>query len=257
MSIVDRRLAGDYIKASGTPVDVARWAWQEADVPPPEWVLDQVRCDQDPRGSFAASWEPDRPSVDGTCERLAVLEDFGRLQTRTASRALDYLADRVGADGRVDEMHTPDGVAAPWTTPEDSAAGLARTALAGFWLALDGRPEAHSAAQVLAHQLVQHGTVGGFATQAVAFGLFHLTGRRTFAQTVGADLLRDLGGLDADQLAYLGWSLVVAGQSPDHELLATTKDLLSTMQADDGRWPSTTGHDVAVTLAALRTLADR
>ena len=146
MSIVDRRLAGEFIKAAGTRVDVARWAWQEADVPPPESVLDEVRCDQDARGAFAASWEPGRPSVDGTCERLAVLEDLGRIQTRTASRALDYLADRVGADGRVDEVHTPEDVALAWATPDDTQGGLARTALAGYWLAIDQRPEAHAAA---------------------------------------------------------------------------------------------------------------
>ncbi len=257
MSIVDRRLAGDFIKASGTRVDVARWAWQEADVPPPESVLDEVRCDQDARGAFAASWAPGVPSVDGTCERLAVLEDLGRIQTRTASRALDYLTDRVGADGRVDEVHTPEDVAPDWATPDDEQGGLARTALAGFWLAIDDRPEAHAAAQVLAHQVATHGTVGSTASQAVAFCLLNLTGRRTFAQTVASDLLRDLGSFDADQLAWLGWALVVAGQPAEHELLASTKDLLSTMQAEDGRWPSTTGHDVAVTLAALRTLADR
>ena len=257
MSIVDRRLAGEFIKAAGTRVDVARWAWQEADVPPPESVLDEVRCDQDARGAFAASWEPGRPSVDGTCERLAVLEDLGRIQTRTASRALDYLADRVGADGRVDEVHTPDDVAAAWATPGDTRDGLARPALAGYWLASDQRPEAHAAAQVLAHQLATRGTVGSPAVEAVTFSLFSLTGRRTFAQTVASDLVRALGGMDADQLAWLGWSLVVAGQPAEHELLATTKDLLSTMQAEDGRWPSTSGHDVAVTLAALRTLSDR
>ena len=63
--------------------------------------------------------------------------------------------------------------------------------------------------------------------------------------------------MEMPRIGPLGWALVVAGQPAEHELLASTKDLLSTMQAEDGRWPSTTGHDVAVTLAALRTLADR
>jgi hypothetical protein len=273
--MVDIDAAIGYVVARGDAVDRARLSWLRAGIAPTEDILGHVEMGQIGTGGWAAQWESDVASIDATCFRLRELDDLGGLTRPAARRAIDWLANRQGADGFWEEDSSLAGSAPEWAKPGDPEARFYLTANAAFWLAVAAAdagdagagfassqetlyPDARGrAADALLADVAQDGTWPGYLVSGwLAAAVLHHSGWFYEAARMFVILRERVKDMTAADTASMVASLRRIGVSAEDPLLASARERLAETQRSDGAWPSDDSptFDVHATLTGIRAV---
>ena len=267
---MDRERAVIFVRANGSPADVARLHFLAAlaegfgagsDGSSTSWISTGQNLD----GGFPSRWSGASSSIDATCFRLAQAEWApGHKRVAGVSAALDFLVERQApptpedAGGWWEEDPVRADSTPPWARPGDAAARLYLTANAGCRLFL-GRRRAGglAAATWVETALDAGGTPPAAVSQWLAAGALLLAGRPSRVGSLLEALEPAVDHQDGAGLAWLLTTLLVAGVRPDHRLVESAASALSERQRPDGAIPSSDGNGFVVhaTLEALRAFA--
>lgn len=248
-----------YLQTDTGPMTAAKLAFILTGQRPSDAVGQQLFADQRPDGGFQPFWAEDYSSLDATCYRLAQAEGLGILFTdKRFSQGQRFLLARQQPSGRFQEEERVAEAAPPWVKPGEPAPGLYLTANAAFWLAQSPnlrRAAASSAAFLQRHLQPETGQLPSFLNAYwLAAGLWWLLGQRDTAVLLLTHLQTKIEAMDAANLVWLLNTMRLAGVPPVQPPIPAAVDRLQTLQAEDGRFPSSEGQDAQVTLEALRAL---
>lgn len=260
--VIDLSKSIAYVQQNGSLLERARLAYLLERVDPPENIIRPLLDIQNKDGGFPSRPRPgSRSAVDSTLTALWQLLEFGRVNTPTAERALDFLAEMQSYDGSWDENpDLPPYDLPPWIVPGDLATHLYLSAYSTYWLGLSGaHPDAfEQGIQYLSNQQDAAGSLPGYLhTTWIGTAAFMMAGKAASAELGMAYLeSRPLADWGDDQIAWALDFLGRAGLPKAHPFYQGLIDALVQRQAPDGSWSSEDGpmHAAAATVSAIKVI---
>jgi hypothetical protein len=253
-------LAIQYVQSKGNPLEQARTNFLCNDQPAPPEIVDNFSSSQNQDGSWSPFWAANYSSIAATCFHLAQAQQLGIAMGEPAiTKAVAFIANKQMSDGGWEEDQSVAEIAPPWARPGDLPAKLYLTANSGYWLAIS---QAHQekvsiAASYLADRLDEKGRIPSFLqTHWLAVGMWQAVGHVQQTEQVMQYLRTRLGDFSANNLTWMIVALRTAGVPAGQILIAEALTKLTSLQQENGQWPSDDGpeYDVHTTLEALFAL---
>ena len=215
MTEVSVAAAIDFVRANGTAVERERLEYVMTGETPNFSIVGQAAEGQNPDGGWSAPWSGDASSLDGTCFRIATIDQLGARQgTPAIDKALDFVESRVTGDGWVEEAIGLD--VPPWLQHGVERCRAYLTSNCAFWLTCLGRDRT---AERMTEWLGAHVYDPLDPTRWLAAGLFWLHGDTDRSAHLLDELLILTGSLPVTSVAWMGWTLLRSGLPPQHPVL--------------------------------------